>query len=555
MNVEQLVSRFDKNDPIHNVFYFPLIDLNEHSSNLLYESLFNNSYLTTIIIKNIFDQKKDKKLIEAKNIKIFFNLLIYKPKLNYIEVIDVDLNDSFLISISELLCKLPKNREKVALHFRDCKISTQGAVALSNAIRNNAPIHWLDLRDNKSIGDVGCKELFFALKSNSFLNILDVIKCGVGFRALEALKEVLPQNNTLHSLLIQNTLDLNCVHLLYDILSLQTCLLESLFLWRCDLSKEHIVTLYKALKVNNKLQQLGLSYNELDNDSVYYLSKIIKNNKSIVRLQIGKNRFADVAGCYIGLALTHNNTLQHLDVSRNLLRSIGVLPISMALKTNLSLQVLDLRYNSFDHDCTDSIASIIGENKTLYSIRLSGNIFSNESIYVFAEKLRYNAVLTSIELCEVGMTSSGFERICQCLYYNKTLKVLDVSKNEFRISSAFSAFSELLKNNSVIQSIGLDECFITDDFCEYISEGLAHNNTLKTLLLRRNCMTPHGLELILGSVSGNSSLTSLELGEQIGISRNEEYMISTSQIIIRNKYLQSKTIMKDLKTLSSDAFF
>lgn len=530
-----------RNDPIINTLNFDVISSDDNSlSECFYEALYYNNFINRIFLR----QKGDEVKKCPKSIKKILNLLLYKPKFNTIEIENIHIKESFLIYLAEILMKLPQNREKIFLYLRKCNINTVGALALAKAIKHNAPIVWLDLRYNEGIGDEGCKALFESIEYNTSLIGLDLILCGVNVKALEALSKSLPKNRVLQTVFIQNVLDEACMKYFGITLSSSMCQLSQLFLWSSKLNLAHIKILCRSLKNNNKLQQLGLSYNELDDDCAFYLARLLRNNNSITKVHIGSNKLTDASAAYLSLALTANKVLDLLNISRNEIDSDGLFSIYMALMNNSTLNCLDIRYNNFSGDIDNILGLMLERSKCLKTLKLSGNVIKHQT---FLEKLRYNTTLTTLELRDMSLDTNGFDLLCESLCSNNNLETIDVSENSF-YANEYQNLTKFLKCNRKLSSLSMENCSLGDTFLYSVMEGLRYNSTLKNLYLKDNVFSEGCLLKFVEVVSCNNSLTSVK------VATADSIRSTLSNIEERNKYIQCNNLMRDLQSLASDRF-
>ena len=105
-----------------------------------------------------------------------------------------------------------------------------------------------------------------------------------------------------------------------------------------------------------------------------------------------------------------------------------------------------------------------------------------------------------------------------------------------------SAFEHLLMSDQcTLCSLKLDGCQIPDAVCVKISEGLAENNSLKTLDLSRNLITSYGVGKLLVSLATNDTLMEIDLSD------NE---LSDSQTVSDETGDEIKDMIKENYTLT-----
>ena len=539
----RIIPLISRNDPIINSLNLSNIPLGDEMMQELTRSLNQNSFISKIVLKY--------NKLSPESCNLVFDLLFTNPKLTFLDISNNEVNDESLIHLSEVLKKLPPSREPIMLVLRQNKFTQIGAKALADALEHNVPVHWLDLRYDHHIGDEGVESIAYSLSNNTNLTGLDLIQCGCRERACSALSDVLIDNQTLTTILLQDKLDFQSINSLGQFLSDPSCALQSLYLWHCELNAELTEVLCRALQSNRSLSILALSYNHIDDHGGVFLADMIVRNTAIVKLQLGCNLLTAQSAGFFGVALAKNSTLKFLDLSRNQIFSYGVWPLAISLKDNHSLTSIDLRYNKIDQHGGEMLCELIEKNDSLQSIRLSGNSFGDSPISMLAEKLEHNTKLKEIEINEVQMTDVGFISLCKALQHNVALEKLTANGNFLNVS-AMKAFADLLKENTSLLSISINKCNINDDCCPYIEKGIASNSTLKSLDLSKNHLTVEGVKCIADALFGNYTILQVEWQDEDFNDHDDEFTSLIADFLERNNYYQHNLLTKDMITLLVD---
>jgi Ran GTPase-activating protein (RanGAP) involved in mRNA processing and transport len=536
-----------RNDPIINSVNMSLIDLSDEMTDQFIDALNVNTFISRVVLQA-------NKLSTGSAMKIF-DLLLSNPKLVHIEITENGLDNDAIQHLSGVLLRLPPEHEPISVILRKNSFGPVGVSYLAEALRANVPVHYLDLRYNADISDPGVEELAISLVDNTVLTGLDLIKCGCDQLGAAALRDALQENHTLTTLLLQDTLSFSAVKCLGTLLADPSCHLQALYLWHCSLNPALIDVLCRALKTNNCLTTLALSYNQIDDLGALSLSDMILTNRALVKLHLGANKFSVMTAGYFGVALAKNSTLQYLDLSRNCIRSVGVWPLAVSLMDNKSLRSIDLRYNKIDAEGIDKLCELIGGNSAISVMRLSGNPFGDIAIEKLVIKLTENKTLRELELNEVRMRSSGFIALCRALAENSTLQRLSINGNTIcEQSETMAKFGALLSMNATLQMIGMSECGIDSFACQYIARGIQHNANLSELILSKNRIDLRGATDILDAILGNYSLVKIDL--QVNpfqdVHDSEEVSGRIADSLERNNYYYHNILMRDLAGLVSD---
>jgi Ran GTPase-activating protein (RanGAP) involved in mRNA processing and transport len=520
------------------------IILTDEMTDQLMDALNGNAF----IFKLVFQENN----MSFSSCRKIFDLLLSNPKLTNIEISDNDLGDEAMAYLSDVLQRLPPNREPISLTMRRNVFGPEGAGHLAEALAQNVPVFWLDLRYNKQISDAGVERIAYALATNTILTSLDLIQSGCGDLGALAIADALTDNSTVLTLLLQDVLSLSAIGSLGHFLASPSCRLDSLYLWSCGLN-DKIEVLCRSLRENRSIKTLALSYNKINDQGGLCLGDMILRNRFIVKLQLGANKFSPTTAAYLGIALSKNTTLQYLDLSRNAIRSIGVWPLAVSLDGNRTLRTIDLRYNSIDQAGAEMLCELISGGSAITTVRLSGNRFGDHVIVMLAERLKTNTTLRDLELNDVGMSSSGFVALCRALRENQTLEKIALSQNLIT-AEALVAFKELLLENTALTSVGMCDCRISVAGCRHIADGLVGNAVLGDLNLSRNGIDIDGMKYLLDALLGNYAMMRIEWAENPFAQHEESANVVTQihDILERNNYYLHNLLMRDMAALVRD---
>ncbi|CAF1511367.1 unnamed protein product, partial [Didymodactylos carnosus] len=82
-------------------------------------------------------------------------------------------------------------------------------------------------------------------------------------------------------------------------------------------SKEDIMVIAEALKINKTLTTLWIAENNISDQGAMAVAEALKINKTLTTLWIAKNNISDQGGTAIAEALKINKTLTYLSISQN----------------------------------------------------------------------------------------------------------------------------------------------------------------------------------------------------------------------------------------------
>ncbi|KAG0277785.1 hypothetical protein BGZ95_005334 [Linnemannia exigua] len=216
------------------------------------------------------------------------------------------------------------------LALENNRIGSNGAIALSEALRTNSILTTLELEDD-SIGVDGIQALSEALKTNSTLTTLSLKGNSIAYEWVEPLSEALKTNSTLTTLDLANN----------------------------SLGAEGAVALSEALKTNSTLTTLDLMYNSIGDDGTVALSEALKINSTLTTLGLEENGIDDDGSVALSEALKTNSTLTTLNLARNWIGENGVVALSEAFKMNSTLITLNLLRNTIGKRGTVALSKLI----------------------------------------------------------------------------------------------------------------------------------------------------------------------------------------------------
>ena len=103
---------------------------------------------------------------------------------------------------------------------------------------------------------------------------------------------------------------------LYSILSNPSTMLEELHMWDTKLSSRAAIALFTALKDNNKLKKLYITYNAITDDACATITTALERNSCLVTLLMYYNPLTGEAIVNIVNGLKVNNTLELLGLPK-----------------------------------------------------------------------------------------------------------------------------------------------------------------------------------------------------------------------------------------------
>lgn len=271
------------------------------------------------------------------------------------------------------------------------------------------------------------------------------------------------------------------------------------------------------------LEAIDLSCNLFSETGLVALSAIFEGERSGIKTLIfGLNRDAfeeegeifesDVSLDPLFAALRTNRTLKYLEVSRNSIGPQQHGELLNFLRENCTLEVLDLKTNLIDADSAVEIfgALIANPNTVLKELYLAENDIMGVGMESLAQFLRVNRSLRILDISDNSINSGDLIRLAEALQQNNSLKELDIQRAKIDLNAA-NALAQMLKVNHSLTSLGMGVRFSSEGLIP-LSEGLAVNNSLKSLNISENIIEEEHARIFANFLKSNTTLRDLDIG-------------------------------------------
>ena len=243
----------------------------------------------------------------------------------------------------------------------------------------------------------------------------------------------------------------------------------------------------ELLKVSTTLTSLNISNNNITNEGLEILAEVLKMNTTLTDLNISYNK--DIDNTFIIIILSSNNTITKLDISGNhkldfnVTTRLSQLLIYNKTLTDLNISDCNINLNNKSMNNIEFIEKIIEFNTVLKKLNLrhnigyndQGKIMSGRRLALSLNGLKLNKTLTLLDISKNGINADCFHLLIDDLLKNKTLTTLNISEN----------------------SIG-DKSFdySREQAGRYIGDLIKGTNTLTDLYIDNNQFTKHKEQII-----------------------------------------------------------
>ena len=247
---------------------------------------------------------------------------------------------------------------------------------------------------------------------------------------------------------------------------------EKIILRECNLTSDRFVyLLYKKYFDFSKLKQLNLSKNNLgDIGGTYVLFLVSKYGFSIEYLNISYNSIGKNT-CELLIETLSNNNLRvsSLSIAGNKLGDKMFSEIAIGISKNIYLNKLFIGDNNLGKISSVVIGSILKYDKKIKLIDVSKNNFGDDIIGYILKGLIVNSTLESLFLNDLGLTNRSFRAFATTLVINSTLRQLFLERNKLNFKAS-KMLSDILNNNRHIEYISLVGNNFETEHINYIIE-------------------------------------------------------------------------------------
>jgi hypothetical protein len=240
------------------------------------------------------------------------------------------------------------------------------------------------------------------------------------------------------------------------------------------------------------------------------LHNIIKFHKGLVKLTLRQCWITDKHGALICNALRYNNTLRDLDLSYNQMSDEIAPDFGLVFAENKALERLNLCQNRFTTMFVEQIVEPLKGNTTLKDLNLYAAKLGDKGADLISDLLRFNKSLRSIDLNQTGIGDIGLEHICEVLKINTYLEELSIRKNGIT-DLGIEKLCEIIKITHTLRFIDMGENNITKVSGSKLADALKENKSLYSISLDRTEIGEEGVKEIINVIKNKDNVTLREL--------------------------------------------
>ena len=232
-------------------------------------------------------------------------------------------------------------------------------------------------------------------------------------------------------------------------------------------------------------------------------------------------------------------SLKHLNLANNNLGDIGGSYLLWLIsKFSTKIDYLNISYNKIGRQTCDILIDILQKNIVkLYGLSIGGNkigdkIFSEISIAISKNSFLAKLFINDNDLGKISSVILG-----SILKYDKKLKLLDVSKNNFGDENIGYMLKGLICNTS-LETLMINNLGLTNKSLRIFETTLCINTTLKKLFLERNKINYKGWRLLSEILNKNKYIEYISL---VGNNFENEHI---NYIIDQQRQIKIRSISK-----------
>ena len=247
---------------------------------------------------------------------------------------------------------------------------------------------------------------------------------------------------------------------------------DKIILRDCNINADRFLfLLYKKYFDFSKLKHLNLSKNNLgDIGGAYVLFLVSKYGSSVEYLNIGYNSLGKNSCEYLIDSLSNNYLkVTSLYLGGNKLGDKMFSELAIGISKNLYLSKLFIGDNNLGKISSVVLGSILKYDKKIKLIDVSKNNFGDDIVGYMLKGLIVNTTLESLFLNDLGLTNKSFRAFATTLVINTTLKKLFLERNKFNYKAS-KMLSDILNNNRHIEYISLVGNNFEHEHINYIIE-------------------------------------------------------------------------------------
>ncbi|KAL3945472.1 MAG: hypothetical protein SGBAC_000443 [Bacillariaceae sp.] len=236
--------------------------------------------------------------------------------------------------------------------------------------------------------------------------------------------------------------------------------LVELNLTSISVSEELAASLGRQLGANPSLKRLDFSESRFLNDGPRFFAQGLAVNQTLEIVNFADCNLMDESVSHLVDALRHNQPLVNLDISFNKCRSMGVAALASLVTQKPSLKELSMGFQAFGESKQIELQPLIlalgNYTSKLTRFEIGGNSICDGDIPYLVDMLCSNTSISSLDLSGNRITIAGIQVLSSRLKDVKGLRHLALEENNLR-SSSLQPLANALKSNLSLVDMEVDD--------------------------------------------------------------------------------------------------
>ena len=231
--------------------------------------------------------------------------------------------------------------------------------------------------------------------------------------------------------------------------------------------------------------------------------------------------------------------IKHLNLANNNLGDIGgSYLLSLVSKFSTKIDYLNINYNKIGRQTCEILIDILQKNVVkLYGLSIGGNKIGDKMFSEISIGISKNIYLSKLFINDNDLGKISSVILGSILKYDKKLKLLDVSKNNFGDENIGFMLKGLICNTS-LETLMINNLGLTNKSLRIFETTLCINSTLKKLFLERNKINYKGWRLLSEILNKNKYIEYISL---VGNNFENEHI---NYIIEQQRQIKIRSISK-----------
>ena len=366
-----------------------------------------------------------------------------------------------------------------SLDLSDNYMSDAVADQLTTVIANNKSLQNLHLRNNnfKSRGAVKIMQSLSTLKTFKSLNLGGNL---ITEDASDSIASVISNNPDLTELYLGSNYLAN--GLVKIAKALEKASKIKIVHFDSNSINELVAEKLALVFFKNNIEELNLSYNNLNSSSTYVF-KALSKLSSLKILQLSSCCMTATATEYLAVAIDSNYTLKTVKLQNNHFNTKGIMTIAKSLRKLSTLKILNIRNNVLrTKEAVEAISSVLINNCTIEQLYYGEDIIQNQAAELVAN-LKTISTLVKLYLININMKEKDMDDLVVVIKNNPLLEDICLAGNSLMSTGLSKVLTACKINATNLLSLDIQSNSVCPEAMATIPYGIFHFHSLEAFHL------------------------------------------------------------------------